>query len=73
MTDYYPGDIVKVVHKDSGMEFPECVVHAEHLDGCFIDLMGTKWIVDSDKTFESLYPNFMVKLIKRSNDENSSQ
>jgi hypothetical protein len=71
--EYSPGDTVQVIHKDTGMRFPESFVHVEHLDGCFIELMGAKWIVDSDETFESLYPNFMVKLIRRSNDENSSQ
>jgi hypothetical protein len=73
MTNYYPGDVVQVVHKDSGMEFSETTVHAEHLDGHVIYLMGATWMIDSDEIFESLYPNFMVKLIKRGNDENSSQ
>lgn len=67
--EYYPGDIVQVVHKETGMEFPECRVTIAEFGDYVIDLMGARWIVETDDIFESVYPQFELKLIRRSSDE----
>ena len=63
--NYYPGDVIQVIHRDSGMQFPECKVYLQDETDHVIYLMGATWHVKSDEEFDSLYPQFVLKVIKK--------
>lgn len=63
--EYFPGDTVRIIHTDSGMQFPECKVYVDEWSSYVVDMMAMKWIVESDHIFESFHPNFHLELVSR--------
>jgi len=70
MTNYEPGDRIRIIHKDSGVQFPVLVVSDDGWSNSVVYSMNETWIVDSDEIFEAMYPGFELELMSRGiNDE----
>ena len=63
--EYFEGDIVRIIHTDSGMQFPECEVYIDRWMNPAVVMMAQVWSVKDDETFKSLYPNFHLELVER--------
>lgn len=63
--EYNPGDTVRVIHTETGMQFPESIVSVDKLGRHEIYLMAQHWYVESDKVFKSLYPRFHLELVRK--------